>query len=226
MKYNKTVKATFIERPNRFVAKVILNDEEIFCHVKNTGRCRELLRKGVDVYLEDSENPERKYRYSLVAVRKGDRLVNMDSQAPNKAVGEWLKSGGLFKDITLLKPESKYGSSRFDFYCEYEDKKAYIEVKGVTLENNNVVSFPDAPTERGARHVNELAECIKDGYEAYIIFVVQMKDVLYFEPNAINDPVFASALKKAKAQGVNILAVDCSVSSDEMLIKDFVQVKI
>ena len=108
MKYNKTVNATFLERPNRFVAKVILNDEEIFCHVKNTGRCRELLRKGVDIYLEDSENPNRKYRYSLVAVRKGDRLVNMDSQAPNKAVGEWLKSGGLFKDIRLLKPESKY----------------------------------------------------------------------------------------------------------------------
>lgn len=226
MKYNKTVAATFSERPNRFVAKVILNGEEISCHVKNTGRCRELLQKGALIYLEDSENPERKYRYSLVTVKKGDRLVNMDSQAPNKAVGEWLRNGGLFKDIKLLKPECRYGSSRFDFYCEYEDKKAYIEVKGVTLENDNVVSFPDAPTERGARHVRELSECIKDGYEAYIIFVVQMKDVLYFEPNAMNDPVFAEALKNAKAQGVNILAVDCSVSSDEMLIKDFVQVKI
>lgn len=224
MKYNKTVKAIFIERPNRFVAKVSLDGEDIYCHVKNTGRCRELLVPGATVWLEDSENPARKYRYSLVTVKKGDRLVNMDSQAPNKAVGEWLSGGGYFKGIKLLKPECKYGSSRFDFYCEYEDKKAYIEVKGVTLENNNVVSFPDAPTERGARHVSELAECIKEGYEAYIIFVVQMKDVLHFEPNAVNDPVFAKALKKAQAEGVNIIAVDCDVTDKEMIIRDFVKV--
>ena len=226
MKYNKTVKAEFIERPNRFVAKVKLDGEEIYCHVKNTGRCRELLRPGVDVYLEDSENPNRKYRYSLVAVRKDDRLVNMDSQAPNKAVGEWLRKGGLFTDIKLLKPESKYGTSRFDFYCEYGNKKAYIEVKGVTLENDNVVSFPDAPTERGARHVGELIECIKDGFEAYIIFVVQMKDVLYFTPNEDHDPIFTDALRKAKTKGVKILAVDCMVSSDEMVLKDLVEVKV
>ena len=226
MKYNKTVKAEFIERPNRFVAKVRLDGEEIYCHVKNTGRCRELLQPGVDVWLEDSENPNRKYRYSLVAVRKGERLVNMDSQAPNKAVGEWLRNGGLFSDIRLLKAEKTYGQSRFDFYCEYEDKKAFIEVKGVTLENNNVVSFPDAPTERGARHVCELIECINDGYEAYIIFVVQMKNVHHFEPNAVNDPVFASALKKASDSGVNIVAVDCDVSDNEMIIKDFVTVEI
>lgn len=226
MKYNKTVKATFIERPNRFVAKVNPDGEEIYCHVKNTGRCRELLVPGATVWLEDSENPARKYRYSLVTVKKGDRLVNMDSQSPNKAVAEWLSAEGFFKDIHLLKPESKYGSSRFDFYCEYQDKKAYIEVKGVTLENDNIVSFPDAPTERGARHVRELAECIKDGYEAYIIFVVQMKDVLYFEPNYVNDPVFAKALKQAHGQGVKILAVDCLVTEKEMKIKDFVRVKI
>lgn len=226
MKYNKTVKAVFLERPNRFVAKVCLDGEEIYCHVKNTGRCRELLRPGVDVWLEDSENPKRKYRYSLVTVRKGDRLVNMDSQAPNKAVGEWLKNEGLFSDIKLLKAEKTYGKSRFDFYCEYEDKKAFIEVKGVTLENDNAVSFPDAPTERGARHICELMECIKEGYEAYIIFVVQMKDVLYFEPNAVNDPVFASALKDAWLNGVNIIAVDCQVTDKEMLVKDFVPVKL
>lgn len=226
MKYNKTVKATFIERPNRFVAKVKLDREEIYCHVKNTGRCRELLVPGATVWLEDSENPARKYRYSLVTVKKGERLVNMDSQAPNKAVGEWLSGGGYFKNIKLLKPESKYGSSRFDFYCEHEDKKTFIEVKGVTLENDNVVSFPDAPTERGARHVSELSECIKEGYEAYIIFVVQMKDVLYFKPNSVNDPVFATALKSAKKAGVNIIAVDCNVTDNEMIIKDFVDVKI
>ena len=226
MKYNKTVIATFIERPNRFVAKVNLDGEEIYCHVKNTGRCRELLIPGVEVWLEDSENPNRKYRYSLVSVRKGERIVNMDSQAPNKAVGEWLKNGGLLKDIKLLKPESRYGSSRFDFYCEYEDKKAFIEVKGVTLENGNVVSFPDAPTERGARHVGELIECIKDGYEAYIIFVVQMKNVLYFTPNEDHDPVFAKALRNAQHEGVNIVAVDCFVSDTEMIIEDFVEVKL
>ncbi|MBO5937064.1 MAG: DNA/RNA nuclease SfsA [Clostridia bacterium] len=226
MKYNKTVNATFIERPNRFVAKVSLGGEEIFCHVKNTGRCRELLRPGADVWLEDSENPNRKYRYSLVSVRKGERMVNMDSQAPNKAVGEWLRKGGLFKDIKLLKPESRYGSSRFDFYCEYEDKKAFIEVKGVTLENDNIVSFPDAPTERGARHVAELIECIKDGYEAYIIFVVQMKNVLYFTPNEDHDPAFAAVLRKARQEGVNIIAADCFVSDSEMIIEDLVEVKL
>ena len=226
MKYNKIVKAEFIERPNRFVAKVLLNGEELYCHVKNTGRCRELLKPGVEIYLEDSQNPERKYRYSLVTVRKGDRLVNMDSQAPNKAVFEWLKSGGLFDNIKLFKPECKYGSSRFDFYCEYEDRKAYIEVKGVTLENDNIVSFPDAPTERGARHVAELSECIKEGFEAYIIFVVQMKGVLGFQPNAVNDPVFAEALRKAYAEGVKIIAVDCKVTPEEMVIEDFVKVQV
>ena len=226
MKYNKIVKAEFIERPNRFVAKVRLDGEEIYCHVKNTGRCRELLVPGANVWLEDSENPNRKYRYSLVTVQKGERLVNMDSQAPNKVVGEWLSGGGFFKDIHLLKPEKTYGSSRFDFYCEYEDKKAYIEVKGVTLENDNVVSFPDAPTERGARHVRELAECIKEGFEAYIIFVIQMKKVLYFEPNATNDPMFASALKEAEKQGVKIVAVDCSVDEKEIKIEEFVRVQI
>ena len=226
MKYNKTVKAEFIERPNRFVAKVKLDGKEIYCHVKNTGRCRELLVPGTSVWLEDSENPKRKYRYSLVTVQKGERLVNMDSQAPNKAVHEWLKSGGLFDNITLLRPESRYGSSRFDFYCEYEGRKAFIEVKGVTLENSNIVSFPDAPTERGARHVSELIECMKDGYEAYIIFVIQMKDVLYLTPNEDHDPVFASALRKAESEGVNIIAVDCRISESKMVIRDRVEVKL
>ncbi len=226
MKYNKTVKAVFIERPNRFVAKVKLDGEEIYCHVKNTGRCRELLVPGTAVWLEDSENPKRKYRYSLVTVQKGERLVNMDSQAPNKAVYEWLKNGGLFENITLLKPESRYGSSRFDFYCEYNGRKAFIEVKGVTLENGNIVSFPDAPTERGARHVRELIECMKDGYEAYIIFVIQMKDVLYFTPNEDHDPDFASALRKAQRDGVNIIAVDCNISETEMEIADRTEVKL
>lgn len=226
MKYAKIEKASFISRPNRFVAYVNVDGEEIACHVKNTGRCRELLTQGAEVYLEESDNAERKYKYSLVTVKKGDRLVNMDSQAPNKVVGEWLRSGGLFSDITLLKAESTYKKSRFDFYCEHGEKKAFIEVKGVTLENEGVVSFPDAPTERGRKHLNELIECINDGYEAYVVFVVQMKDVLYFMPNEDHDPRFAEALRKAEKAGVNIIALDCTVSEDSVVIGDRVEVRL
>lgn len=226
MKYENTVKGTFLSRPNRFVANVIIDGKETACHVKNTGRCRELLKEGAEVILEKSDNPERKYSYSLITVRKGERLVNMDSQAPNKAVGEFLKKGRLFKDIKLIKPECKYGSSRFDFYVEYGDKKAFIEVKGVTLENEGVVSFPDAPTQRGSKHLRELCQCIKDGYEAYVFFVVQMKDVLYFTANEAHDPVFASTLKKASEEGVKILAYDCLVSQKEMTIQDKVEIRI
>lgn len=226
MKYGKIQKAVFVSRPNRFVARVIIDGKETAVHVKNTGRCRELLTEGAQVWLEDSGKAERKYLYSLVTVKKGERMVNMDSQSPNKAVGEFLKSGGLFSDIKLIKPECKYGNSRFDFYVEYADKKAFIEVKGVTLENEGVVSFPDAPTERGSKHLRELCECIKDGYEAYVFFVIQMKDVLYFTPNEAHDPVFADTLRKAHNEGVKILAYDCFVSEDEMKIENRVEVKI
>ena len=226
MKYGKIRKAKFISRPNRFVAFVDIDGEEIACHVKNTGRCRELLVPGAEVLLEESDNPARKYKYSLITVRKGDRLVNMDSQAPNKVVGEWLKEGGLFSDITLLKAESTYKKSRFDFYCEYEGRKAFIEVKGVTLENEGVVSFPDAPTERGTKHLNELIECMKDGYEAYVVFVVQMKDVLYFTANEDHDPKFADALRRAAEEGVKIIALDCDVTEDSVVIKDRVEVRL
>ncbi len=226
MKYDKIKKATFISRPNRFVANVNTDGEEIACHVKNTGRCRELLVSGAEVFLEESDNPERKYKYSLVTVRKGDRLVNMDSQAPNKMVAEWLKGCGLFKDIKLLKAECTYRKSRFDFYCEYGDKKAFIEVKGVTLENDGVVSFPDAPTGRGTKHVNELIDCMSEGYEAYIIFVVQMKDVLYFTPNDSNDPEFSGALRKAADRGVKIIAVDSIVTEESIIINDKIKVKL
>ncbi len=226
MKYSKIQKAYFISRPNRFVAKVSIDGKETAVHVKNTGRCRELLTEGAEVWLEKSANPDRKYQYSLVTVKKGDRMVNMDSQAPNKAVGEWLSEGGLFSDVKLIKPECKYGNSRFDFYVEYEDKKAFIEVKGVTLENEGVVSFPDAPTERGSKHLRELCSCIKDGYEAYVVFVIQMKDVLYFTANESRDPVFARTLKEAHNEGVKILAYDCLITEDEMKIGDSVKVKI
>lgn len=226
MKYNEIKKAAFISRPNRFVAKVTIDGTETAVHVKNTGRCRELLREGAGVWLEKSSNPDRKYQYSLVTVKKGERMVNMDSQAPNKAVGEFLSEGRLFPDIKLIRPECKYGNSRFDFYIEYEDKKAFIEVKGVTLENDGVVSFPDAPTERGSKHLRELCQCVRDGYEAYVFFVIQMKDVLYFTANADHDPVFARTLKEAHSEGVRILAYDCDVTEDEMKIGDRVEVKI
>ncbi len=226
MKYNKIKKASFISRPNRFVAYVDIDGEEIACHVKNTGRCRELLTEGAEVYLEESDNPDRKYKYSLVTVKKGDKLVNMDSQAPNKVVGEWLRSSEFFSNITLLKAESTYKKSRFDFYCEYANKKAFIEVKGVTLENEGVVSFPDAPTERGTKHLNELVECMNDGYEAYVVFVIQMKDVLYFTPNEDHDPKFAEALRRAAKAGVNIIALDCAVTEDSIDIRDKVEVRL
>lgn len=226
MRYKEIHKARFISRPNRFVALVRLDGEETAVHVKNTGRCRELLTEGAEVWLEKSSNPDRKYRYSLVTVKKGARMVNMDSQAPNKAVGEWLSEGGLFSDVRLIKPECKYGNSRFDFYIEHGEKKAFIEVKGVTLENDGIVSFPDAPTERGSKHLRELCQCVKDGYEAYVIFVIQMKNVLYFIANADHDPVFARTLKDAYNEGVNVLAYDCLVTEDEMKIEDRVKVKI
>ena len=226
MKYTNITPAKFIKRHNRFVAEVLLGNEAVLCHVKNTGRCRELLQEGVTVYLEKASNPERKYQYSLITVEKGERLVNMDSSAPNKAAYEWLKKGEYFRDITLIKPESTYGKSRFDFYFEYGGKKAYMEVKGVTLENDGVVSFPDAPTERGVKHLNELCACLKDGYEAYAMFVVQMKDVLYFTANGKNDPAFEKALKNAAEKGVKILCFDCKVEKDEMLIENPVKVSL
>lgn len=224
MKYDKVKKGTFLERPNRFVAKVIIDGEEIFCHVKNTGRCRELLVPGAEIYLEESDNPSRKYKYSLIAVRKGERLVNMDSQAPNKAVARWLKEGGLFEKPELIKSECSFASSRFDFYCEHQGKKAFIEVKGVTLENEDAVFFPDAPTERGTRHVRELMQCVKQGYEAYVVFVVQMKGVKYFSPAEDKDAAFARTLRQAASEGVGIIAVDCRVGEDFMEIADPVEV--
>lgn len=224
MKYEKIIKGTFIKRLNRFVALCSIDGEEIYCHVKNTGRCGEILIEGAECYLEEAANPERKYKYSLVAVRKGERLINIDSQAPNKAAGEFLKSGKLFSDIKNIKAESTYGKSRFDFYFEHGDKKAYLEVKGVTLERDSAVFFPDAPTVRGTKHLNELCDCVRDGYEAYVLFVVQMKNVASFSPNDATDPDFALALRNADSKGVRVLCYDCSVTEKEMNIEDKVTV--
>ena len=224
MKYDNILKGKFILRPNRFIAHIEINGKIEVCHVKNTGRCKELLIPNATVFVQENNNPKRKTKFSLISVIKENKLINMDSQVPNKIVHEWISDGNLIKDITLIKPESKYKSSRFDFYIETENRKAFIEVKGVTLENQGVVKFPDAPTERGVKHVKELCECVKEGYDAYVIFVVQMKNVLHFEPNVETHKEFAEALKEAKKQGVNILAVDCEVKEDSIKIMDYVKV--
>ena len=180
MKYQHIVQAEFMDRPNRFVAHVQVNGQEETVHVKNTGRCKELLTKGATVYLEKSENPNRSTAYDLVAVEKGKRMINMDSQAPNRVVGEWLLKRELFPDLILVRPETKYGNSRFDFYVETAQEKIFIEVKGVTLENDGVVKFPDAPSDRAVKHLEELVQAKRDGYRAFVIFVIQMENVEYF----------------------------------------------
>lgn len=214
MKYNKVEQGIFKKRPNRFIAHVEINGKEEVCHVKNTGRCRELLVSDALVFLEESDNPNRKTKYDLIAVEKGNRLINRDSQIPNKVVEEWLKEGNLFGKEAKVRREVVYGNSRFDLYIESGERKIFMEVKGVTLEENNVVRFPDAPTQRGVKHIQELEKCIKDGYEAYLIFVIQMEDVDYFTPNRDTHPEFAEALKTAEKAGVHILAYDCIVRKD------------
>lgn len=215
MRYENIVKGRFLARPNRFVAHVEIDGREEICHVKNTGRCRELLVRGYTVYLDKAKNPDRKTKYDLVAVEKGRRLVNMDSYAPNIAAREFLPK--IFQNCTIT-PEYTYGNSRFDFYIEGTDRKILLEVKGVTLENDGVVMFPDAPTERGLKHVNELISCMENGYEAYLLFVVQMDKVKYFTPNYGTHPEFGEALKKASQKGVKLLAYDCAVTPDGMEI--------
>ena len=221
MKYDHIVEGRFIERPNRFIAYVDIDGKRKKVHVKNTGRCRELLQDNAQVFLSYSDNEARSTAYDLVVVKKGDRMVNMDSQAPNVAVKEWLCVGEnhpVFGNITLVKPETTYQNSRFDFYVECDDRKIFIEVKGVTLENDGEVRFPDAPSERAVKHVEELIKARQEGYEAYVLFVIQMKNIKYFMPNDKTDPKFAKVLWEARKQGVNILAYDCKVTKDSMEI--------
>ena len=226
MKYTSTVKGRFISRPNRFIAYCEVNGEEEICHVKNTGRCRELLTPGATVILERSDKPERKTAYDLIAVYKGDKLINMDSQAPNKVFGEWAAASGFFGDAPVIKPECRYGASRFDFYIETAGRKIFAEVKGVTLEQDGIVLFPDAPTERGVKHINELADAVEKGYEAYIFFVSQMKDCRFFTPNRETHPQFADALKCAAEKGVQVKCVNCEVTEDTLTIDDFTEVRL
>lgn len=226
MKYKNIIKGRFLSRPNRFIANVEIDGKEEVCHVKNTGRCKELLTYGAVVILEISKNPLRKTKYDLVAVYKGNRLINIDSQAPNKVFMEWAKESNFFGKEIYIRPETKYKNSRFDFYIESGDRKIFVEVKGVTLEENGVVMFPDAPTLRGVKHINELCDAKKDGYESYIFFVTQMEDVLYFTPNRKTHKEFADALLNAKNKGVNIMCVDCVVDDDSLKINKFVKTEV
>ena len=224
MKYENIVEGRFIERSNRFVAYVNIAGKREKVHVKNTGRCRELLIPGVPVYLEKSGNSSRSTAYDLIAVEKKDRIINMDSQAPNRVVLEWLQTRQLFPDLVSIRPETTYGNSRLDFYIETGREKIFMEVKGVTLEEEGEVRFPDAPSERAVKHVEELIRARQEGYGAYILFVIQMKDVNYLVPNIATHPEFAEALQKAERAGVKILAYDCRVTPDSLTIADAVPV--
>lgn len=217
MHYDKMVQGSFLARPNRFIAHVEINGQTEVVHVKNTGRCRELLPAGAQVWCQRSDNPSRKTGFDLITVRKGDRLINMDSQAPNTAAREWLLQGGL-GDIEELKAEAFHGDSRYDFTFMKNGQRCFLEVKGVTLENDGICAFPDAPTERGTKHLRGLTEAVGQGHGAYVLFVIQMADVKYLHPNDVTDPDFGVALREAAATGVHVLAVDCHVTTDSMTI--------
>ena len=226
MIYNNIYKGQFISRPNRFIAKVEINGKNEFCHVKNTGRCKELLIPNTTVYVNQSVNSYRATKYDLIAVYKGKQLINIDSQAPNKVFLEYLQSGQYIKGITLIKSEAKHGNSRFDFYVETKLRRIFIEVKGVTLEENGAALFPDAPTERGIKHLNELAICVKEGYEALVVFVIQMSNARYFTPNNKTHPAFGKTLVAAEKAGVKIIALDCVVTENSLTIDNSVPVKL
>ena len=218
MHYENMVPGIFIARPNRFIAHVEIHGQTEVCHVKNTGRCRELLPQGARVWCQRSDNPNRKTQYDLITVIKGDRLINMDSQAPNIAAKEWLLSGGL-GDISDLKPEYTHGDSRFDFSFLLEGRRCFLEVKGVTLEDDGVCAFPDAPTARGVKHLKGLTRAAKEGFGAFVLFVIQMPDVKYLRPHDERDPAFGAALREAAENGVTVLAMDCGVTEDTMQLR-------
>ena len=223
MKYENMVPGKFLCRPNRFVAHVQIDGDEQIVHVKNTGRCRELLPEGAQVWCEKNDAPNRKTKYDLICVQKGDRLINMDSQAPNAAAGEWLRGGGL-PDVHQVRSEVKFANSRFDFAFQKEGKPCFMEVKGVTLENDGICAFPDAPTLRGAKHLRELIQAAQAGYGAYVLFVIQMENVQCLRPNDATDPEFGEALRQAERAGVRLLAMDCRVTPDSMTLRKAVPI--
>ncbi len=216
MQYQNVCGARFVARPNRFVAQVLLDGQPETVHVKNTGRCRELLVPGATVYLAGGDNPHRKTRYDLIAAEKGPLLVNLDSQAPNKVFGEWAQAGHFRPDLTLLRPETVWGNSRFDFYWEAGARRGFVEVKGCTLEQDGHARFPDAPTLRGVKHLEELVRCRAEGYEAAVCFVLQMDGMRDFAPNDVTHPAFGDALRRAAAAGVEVLAMECRVTPDTL----------
>lgn len=223
MQYKTILKAVFLSRPNRFIAYVLLNSETVTVHVKNTGRCKELLLPGCTVYLSVSDHPARKTKYDLIAAEKArdgkpPLLINLDSQIPNDAAAEWLPVSGLFSKNAVLRREYTHGDSRVDLYVEDGARRAFIEVKGCTLERDGVALFPDAPTERGVKHLRHLARAVSEGYEAYLLIVIQMKGVTVFRPNKATDPAFARALSEAKQAGVKVLCMDCVVTPGEIKI--------
>lgn len=225
MKYGKMVAGRFLARPNRFIAHVEIDGKVEVCHVKNTGRCRELLPAGARVWCQAADDPKRKTKYDLITVQKGHRLINMDAQAPNAAAREWLLGGGLGA-VENLRAETVHEDSRFDFSFTLDGKPCFLEVKGVTLEADGVCAFPDAPTERGAKHLRGLTRVVQAGFGAYVLFVIQMADVKYIHPNDATDPNFGAALREAAASGVQVLAVECEVTVDTMTVKAPVNVKL
>lgn len=224
MQYRRVVTGQFVSRPNRFIARVLIGGAEETVHVKNTGRCRELLVPGCAVWLAVADNPARRTAYDLIGVEKvrPDKpplFINMDSQAPNEVVAEWLPHSGLFSPEAVIRREVTRGESRFDFYVEDGGRRAFLEVKGVTLEQDGVALFPDAPTERGVKHLRELTAAVAAGYEAYALFVVQMKEIRCLRPNDETHPAFGEALRQAAAAGVTVLAVDCAVTPESLTVE-------
>ncbi|MBR6548558.1 MAG: DNA/RNA nuclease SfsA [Clostridia bacterium] len=224
MTYPHVVQGVFLSRPNRFIAHCLINGKMEICHVKNTGRCKELLVPNATVYLQDCLSPARKTRYDLIAVEKNGILFNMDSQAPNKAVAEWLPK--FLGENAVIRPEYSFGESRMDFFATVGNRKILMEVKGVTLERNAVALFPDAPTLRGVKHLRELTKAVDLGYECYVMFVIQAEGVTCFTPNRATDPAFAEALVKADEAGVKILAYDCAVTPSSMTIQNPVLIQL
>lgn len=225
MEYANMVAGRFLSRPNRFIAQVDIQGQTQICHVKNTGRCRELLIPGARVWCQAAANPNRKTQFDLIAVEKGSRIINMDAQAPNQAAAQWLSAGGLGR-LEDLQPEVTLGDSRFDFSFQKGGRRCYLEVKGVTLEENGVAKFPDAPTSRGTKHLKGLTQAAAQGYGAYVLFVIQLQPVAYFTPNDGTDPDFGQALRAAKAAGVALLAMDCQVTPWSMAIGQPVEVRL
>ena len=226
MIYEHILPAVFVDRPNRFIAHVELKGRTEVCHVKNTGRCRELLFPGCRVYVQHQPSPTRKTAYDLIAVEKGERLLNMDANAPNRVFNEYVRAGRFLREWSVIRPETTHGDSRFDFYLESPGHRLFAEVKGVTLEDDGVMRFPDAPTERGVKHLEGLARCVQEGYEAWAVFVIQTEDVRWMEPNRRTHPAFADAMRQAAQAGVHLLALDCHTEPNRLEIRRPVEIRL